>query len=377
MIGGTKTTHKSTKHGAKVSRKSPRIPRPTKKYEEYLKNLKSKYPKCNVDEMVVVMNGEIDLAEEMNINTLINNFTSMDINEGKMNGGGIGNPFPSYLIAIVKKIEEGGQALNAVYANIHTILEKGLELLQFLSNKNNCLRDYLKYLVGKNITKLLEYYVIGAIFISSNPLQLLNVLRSILNMIGLTIIPFIGGTVSIITGKYVSAISKYYLEKGQSKAADKATELQTKLNEFVNMSDEETVESIKNAANDLHTLIETEMKPIPIMTEEEKDDFMNEVKEGLTQEQRDLLNNVGEFVDAQSVEKMHEEMERQEAIRQEKMKRKKARQEEEARQKEAEKQVVGEKRKAGGKRHRKTKKHHKKSQKKHRKKSHKRHHKKK
>ena len=278
----------------------------------------------------------------------------MDLNKGKTKGGGIGIPFPSYLIAIVKKFEEGGQALNALYANIHTILEKGLELLQFLSNKNNCLRDYLKYLVGKNIINLLEYYLIGAIFISSNPLQLLNVLRSILNMIGPIIPQIIGGTISIITGKYVSAISKYYLEKGQSKAADKATELQTKLNEFVNMSDEEAVENIKNAANNLHTLITEEMKPMPIMTEEEKEDFMDEVKEGLTQEQRDLLTKVGEFVNAQTVKKMHEEMERQ-----------KARQEGAAMQVE------------GGKRHRKTKKHHKKSQKKYRKKSHKRHHKKK
>ena len=321
--------------------------------------------------MVVVMNKSIKTEKSKTINVLINNFTRMDINEGQMNGGGIGIPLPSYLIAIVKKFEEGGQALNAVYeegrhtlnsvyeegrhtlnavyVNIYTILEKGVELLQFLSGKNNCLEDYLKYLVGNNITKLIKYYLIGAIVISSNFLELVNVLLRILNMIRPIIPQIIGGTVSIIIGKYVSAITSYYLNQKGIEAADKARELQLKLNNFVNMSDDEAVNNIDNAAKEIRDLITTEFEPMTIMTKEEKKAFMDEVKEGLTQEQRNLLNNVGEFVDAESVKKMHEEMERENG--------------------------------GGGKRHRKTKKHHKKhhkkSQKKYRKKSHKRHHKKK
>lgn len=334
-------------------KKSPRKHKPTEKYQEYLKSI---YPKCNVDNMVVVMNEDINLAEEMDINDLIGKFTSMDINEGKTTGGGIGIPFPSYLIAIVKKFEEGGQALNAVYANIHTILEKGLELLQFLSNKNNCLRDYLKYLVGKNIIKLLEYYVIGAIAMSTNPIEAVQWFISILNMIGPTLIASLGGIALTIIGKYLSAIVTYYGKKIGEASEDAYIDIQNKIENFHKLTGKQAIQQLNDIYESLLKLINEHFPTHQQRTADNLKELMDEVKLNLTEKQRNLLEKVGELVDAKSVKEMHEEMER------ERKERAAAMEEDEI---------------AGGKRHRKTKKHHKKSQKKYRKKSHKRHHKKK
>lgn len=355
MIGGI-ITKPPENIPAKVSRKSYRVKKTSSlldgflvyglKKKTVLRELKSIYPKCKVDKIVEVMNDEIDVAEEMDIDDLIDKFTTMEINKGKMNGGGIGIPFPSYLIAIVKKFEEGGQALNAVYANIHTILEKGLELLQFLSNKNNCLKDYLKYLVGKNITKLLEYYVIGAIAMSSNPIEVVERFIHILGMIGPIVITSLGGIALTIIGKYLSAIVTYYGTKLGEAGQGAYTDIQNKIEEFHKLKGEEAIRQL----NDIYESL-LEVKTVYFPTHEEEsaanlEELMKEVKLNLTEKQRNLLNNVGELHDAKSVKEMHQEM-------------------------------LVENKKAGGRRHRKTKKHHKKSQKKHRKKSHKRHHKKK
>ena len=259
-----------------------------------------------------------------------------------------------------------------MYDQLHSVLKKGVELLQFVSkkgvellqfvsNKENCLEQFLTYLVGDNIKKLIEYYIIGTIVMSTDPIEIVKKFIDIIVLIKPTIIPLIGGTISIITGKYISAITKYYGEKAQDDAKNKAIELQTKLNDFVNMSDEAAVGSINNAANELHkTFIDT-LGSIPIMDEQEKKDFMNEVEAGLIQEQEDLRTKVGELHKALSVKeryKMRQQQKINEAAMQE------------------EGQEEGENG-GGGRRHRKTKKHHKKSQKKYRKKSHKRHHKKK
>lgn len=346
------------------TRGSQGIDKSTPEYQEYKEYL-NRLGTCNIREILSTMKAskiEIEKKSGKDINDLINGFMEINMSGGgKIRGGGIGIPISSvYLIEILKELKKredtileqsttGIAFIRSVYDRLYSVLEKGLALLQFLSNKNSCLENFLKYLLGDNITKLIEYYLIGTIFMNTNPLELVNVLQSILIMIKPTIIPLIGGTVSIIIGKYVSAISKYYLEKGHNTGKNKLIELQTKVNDFVNMSDKDAVKNIKKAANELHTLIETELQPIPIMTEEDKEDFMDEVEEGLTQEQRDLLTKVGELSNAKSVGEMYQE-----------------------RQEEGTK-----KRKRGGKRHRKTKKHHKKSQKKYRKKSHKRHHKKK
>ena len=348
---------------AKASRKSPRKAKPTEKYQEYQKYLNRlrlcdlKIKKKIYKEVTIQDNA----AKTKDINELIDGFTNMEINVGNMSGGGIAIPLgSSYLTAILKKLKEGEDVILSVYDQLHSVLKKGVELLQFVSNKENCLEQFLTYLVGDNIKKLIEYYIIGTIAMSTDPIEIVKKFIDIIVLIKPTIIPLIGGTISIITGKYISAITKYYGEKAQDDAKNKAIELQTKLNEFVNMSDEETVGSINNAANELHkTFIDT-LGSIPIMDEQEKKEFMNEVEAGLIQEQEDLRTKVGELHKALSVKERYK-MRQQQKIN------------EAAMQVEEQEGVNG----GGGRRHRKTKKHHKKSQKKYRKKSHKRHHKKK
>jgi hypothetical protein len=239
-----------------------------------------------------------------------------------------------------------------------------LELLEFLSNKNNCLKDYLKYLVGKNITKLLEYYVIGAIAVSTNPIEAVQSFISILNMIGPIVITSLGGIALTIIGKYLSAIVTYYGTKIGEASQNAYTDIQNKIEEFHKLKGEEAIQQLNDIYESLLKLINEHFPTHQQRTADNLKELMEEVKLNLTEKQRNLLNNVGEFVDAKSVKEMHEEMEQE-------------RNEGAAMQVEEGAAMQVQEGQPGGKRHRKTKKHHKKSQKKYRKKSHKRHHKKK
>jgi len=386
MIGGTKAkpyerrVAKTQKQPERVTKATTRgsigTDKSTPEYKEYKKYL-NRVGSCNKNLILSTMKASKEtiekIIEKKDINELINGFMEIKMRGGgKIRGGGFGIPISSvYLIEILKKLKEGEDVILSVYDQLHSVLKKGVELLQFVSkkgvellqfvsNKENCLEQFLTYLVGDNIKKLIEYYIIGTIAMSTDPIEIVKKFIDIIVLIKPTIIPLIGGTISIITGKYISAITKYYGEKAQNDAKNKAIELQRKLNDFVNMSDEETVGSINNAANELHkTFIDT-LDSIPIMDEQEKKEFMNEVEAGLIQEQEDLRTKVGELHKALSVKERYK-MRQQQKIN------------EAAMQVEGQEGVNG----GGGRRHRKTKKHHKKSQKKYRKKSHKRHHKKK
>ena len=175
-------------------------------------------------------------------------------------------------------------------------------------------------------------------------------------MIGPTLIASLGGIALTIIGKYLSAIVTYYGKKIGEASEDAYIDIQNKIENFHKLTGKQAIQQLNDIYESLLKLINEHFPTHQQRTADNLKELMDEVKLNLTEKQRNLLEKVGELVDAKSVKEMHEEMER------ERKERAAAMEEDEI---------------AGGKRHRKTKKHHKKSQKKYRKKSHKRHHKKK
>ena len=133
---------------------------------------------CNINDIKEEINNFYNNStNNQDINTLINKFEKMNFNSNSnkrfKEGGGFGIPISGsiYFTTIVEKLVEIENALIYVYDKLYSVLEKGLELLEFLSNKNSCLEEVSEYLVGKNITKLIEYCLIGAIFMGTNALE--------------------------------------------------------------------------------------------------------------------------------------------------------------------------------------------------------------
>ena len=65
------------------------------------------------------------------------------------------------------------------YETILRILEGSMKLSEMLSNKDNCIDDFLKSMIDKRILSFFKYYVIGEITLSSNPLALISSLMNI------------------------------------------------------------------------------------------------------------------------------------------------------------------------------------------------------
>ena len=60
------------------------------------------------------------------------------------------------------------------YEQILTILQGAMKLSEMLSNKDNCIDDFLKSMIDKRILSFFKYYVIGEIALSSNSLTLMT-----------------------------------------------------------------------------------------------------------------------------------------------------------------------------------------------------------
>ena len=85
------------------------------------------------------------------------------------------------------------------YETILRILEGSMKLSEMLSNKDNCVDEFLKSMIDKRILSFFKYYVIGEIALSSNPLTLISSLMNIIKLLpyaktalGMTIVSSLG-----------------------------------------------------------------------------------------------------------------------------------------------------------------------------------------
>ena len=195
------------------------------------------------------------------------------------------------------------------YEQILTILQGAMKLSEMLSNKDNCIDDFLKSMIDKRILSFFKYYVIGEIALSSNPLTLMTSLMDIT----LNLLPYaktaLGMTIVSSLGYYIHHYINHIGGQVKDSVIDKLKDLKTGLDELDSKTSgevvEETNEKIKNSIKSIKKGIEEVLKE----KEEVKEGELQQViGENMTNEKEELQKHIGEFDDTMDMEQLKDKL---------------------------------------------------------------------
>lgn len=191
------------------------------------------------------------------------------------------------------------------YDTILRILQGSMKLSEMLSNKDNCIDDFLKSMIDKRILSFFKYYVIGEIALNSNPLTLISSLMDIT----LKLLPYaktgLGMAIVSSLGYYIHHYINHYGEQVKDSIVDKLEELKTGLDELDSKTSEEVVgetnEKIKNSIESIKEVL----KEKEIAKEGE---LQQVVGENMANEKEELQKHIGEFDDTMDMEQLKEKL---------------------------------------------------------------------
>ena len=191
------------------------------------------------------------------------------------------------------------------YDTILRILQGSMKLSEMLSNKDNCIDDFLKSMIDKRILSFFKYYVIGEIALNSNPLSLISSLMDIT----LKLLPYaktgLGMAIVSSLGYYIHHYINHYGEQVKDSIVDKLEELKTGLDELDSKTSEEVVgetnEKIKNSIESIKEVL----KEKEIAKEGE---LQQVVGENMANEKEELQKHIGEFDDTMDMEQLKEKL---------------------------------------------------------------------
>jgi hypothetical protein len=191
------------------------------------------------------------------------------------------------------------------YDTILRILQGAMKLSEMLSNKDNCIDDFLKSMIDKRILSFFKYYVIGEIALSSNPLTLMTSLMEIT----LKLLPYaktaLGMTIVSSLGYYIHHYINHYGGQVKDSIVGKLEELKTGLDELDSKTSgeivEETNEKIKNSIESIKEVLKE--KEIA-----EDGELTKVVGENMANEKEELKQHIGEFDDTMDMEQLKEKL---------------------------------------------------------------------
>ena len=191
------------------------------------------------------------------------------------------------------------------YETILRILEGSMKLSEMLSNKDNCVDEFLKSMIDKRILSFFKYYVIGEIALSSNPLTLMTSLMEIT----LKLLPYaktaLGMTIVSSLGYYIHHYINHYGGQVKDSIVGKLEELKTGLDELDSKSSgeivEQTNEKIKNSIESIKEVLKEK--------EIAKDGELTKVVgENMANEKEELKKHIGEFDDTMDMEQLKDKL---------------------------------------------------------------------
>lgn len=198
---------------------------------------------------------------------------------------------------------------NLAYEQILTILKGAMKLSEMLSNKDNCIDDFLKSMIDKRILSFFKYYVIGEIALSSNPLTLMSSLMDIT----LNLLPYaktaLGMTIVSSLGYYIHHYINHIGGQVKDSVVDKLKDLKTGLDELDSKTSgevvEETNEKIKNSIESIKKGIEEVLKEKQQVKEGE---LQQVIGENMANEKEELQKHIGEFDDTMDMEQLKDKL---------------------------------------------------------------------
>ncbi len=190
---------------------------------------------------------------------------------------------------------------NLAYEQILTILKGAMKLSEMLSNKDNCIDDFLKSMIDKRILSFFKYYVIGEIALSSNPLSLISSLIDIT----LNLLPYaktaLGMTIVSSLGYYIHHYINHYGGQVKDSIVGKLEELKTGLDELDSKTSEEVVEETNEKIKSSIESIKEVLKEKEIA---EDGELTKVVGENMANEKEELKKHIGEFDDTMDMEQL-------------------------------------------------------------------------
>lgn len=191
------------------------------------------------------------------------------------------------------------------YEQILTILKGAMKLSEMLSNKDNCIDDFLKSMIDKRILSFFKYYVIGEIALSSNPLTLMSSLMDIT----LNLLPYaktaLGMAIVSSLGYFIHHYINHYGGQVKDSIVEKLEELKTGLDELDSKTSEEVVEKTNEKIKNSIESIKEVLKEKEIAKDGE---LTKVVGENMANEKEELKKHIGEFDDTMDMEQLKEEL---------------------------------------------------------------------
>lgn len=186
-----------------------------------------------------------------------------------------------YLIADAMK-----EGATYTYEQITKLLDGGLKVLKFFSNKDGCTELILREMLGTKVMAIIKFYFIGSMASEANPLIIINAFANLLPKL----LPYVTKGIS---ASFVSAIgylvyhfANHYGNALSKNAKGKLNNLKSTLDALEQAKSEDVVEKVistsENMVNKTKEVVAELQKETPILSEEKKKDIMEKIKNGLT-----------------------------------------------------------------------------------------------
>lgn len=288
---------------------------------EFVANLRQRIenkPSCDkaeIDDVINELAGEFQKLEMKDDNTLIAELKNLSLSGGskKMKGGFTGiSSYALILYLIADAIKQGTEKTKDIAIEV---LQKGVQLLEFLSNKDGCAEQFLYQLLGKKLMDFFKFYLLGLMSmeaVKSNPLILLNQLTALLPLVAEYGTKGLGMTIVTSVGYLIYHFVNHYKDKLTGGVNEKLEKMNKVLTSIHEAKSEEVVEKVESKVSELKTAVEELHNELTSsMSEEDRTKFMKEIGNNLTEEQRFLeeaKTRVRNFENTMTIDELHKKM---------------------------------------------------------------------
>ena len=256
----------------------------------------------------------IDQLKNMEIEAMDSKVSELRSNKqariGGQKGGAIMGMNATALIMylIADAMKEGAKY---GYEQITKLLAGGLKVLEFLSNKDSCAELVLREYLGNQLMLFIQFYYIGDMVNEvANPMNVIVQLVALLPRL----MPYVTKGISAgfigAIGYLVYHFVNHYGTKLSENAKDRVDYLKTTLDALEQAKSEDVVEKVIKTSNDMvnktKEIVAELKKETPLLSEEEKQNFLTKIKEELT---RIPELRQGNMEDVMTIEEMRASLE--------------------------------------------------------------------
>lgn len=283
------------------------------------KKISDKYPSCGIEEVQNTLNELNEKLEELSIGAkkensheLLKQLESMNLNDDigtkkrRMNGGMMTGMSATALIMylMADAIKEG---VKYGYEQINKLLEGGLKVMEFLSNKDRCAELILREYLGKKLMLFIQFYFIGEMVKEVNPIVVIVKLAELLPKL----LPYVTKGISVgfvsAIGYLVYHFANHYGNKLSETTQSKLNTLKNALDALEQAKSEDVVETVisksEEMVNKTKEVVDELKKKTPVLNEEERSDIMNKIQDELTAIPE---NRTGEIDDTMTMDQLRE-----------------------------------------------------------------------